>query len=41
MEELFNKDLALSEEITLDKWQSRPLNDRLAEAAARCWEFML
>ena len=41
MEELFAKDLANSEEITLAKWRGRPLNDRAREAAARLWEYML
>ena len=41
METLFEKDLAMSEEITRDKWQGRPLKDRVREAAARMWESML
>jgi cardiolipin synthase len=41
VEELFAKDLANSEEITLAKWQGRPLKDRAREAAARLWESML
>ena len=33
----FSKDLAQSEEITLDKWSNRPLTDRIKEASARFW----
>lgn len=38
---LFDKDLALSQEITLDRWSHRPLKDRLRELAARSWAFFL
>jgi cardiolipin synthase len=38
---LFEKDLALSEEITLEKWRRRPLRDRLRETASRAWAYML
>jgi cardiolipin synthase len=41
VEGLFEKDLALSEQITLEKWQHRPLQDRIREATARLWGFML
>ena len=41
IEALFEKDLAMSEEITLDKWRRRPIKDRLREAAARSWAYLL
>ena len=41
IEGLFEKDLAMSEEITLDKWRRRPIKDRIREAAARTWAFLL
>jgi cardiolipin synthase len=41
MEALFEKDLANSEEITLDRWRRRPIKDRIREAAGRTWAFML
>jgi cardiolipin synthase len=41
MEAAFQKDLAASEEITREKWASRPLSDRLREQAARAWALLL
>jgi cardiolipin synthase A/B len=37
MNAMFAKDLAESEEITLEKWRSRPLSERLKEIGARLW----
>jgi len=33
----FKRDLAESEQITLEKWNNRPLTDRLKEFSARLW----
>ncbi len=33
----FQRDLAQSEEITLEKWRNRPLTDRVKEYSARLW----
>ena len=38
---MFDKDLAASEEITLEKWQSRPLDLRIRETFSRIWEYWL
>jgi cardiolipin synthase len=38
---VFNRDLANSEQITLAKWQGRPIRDRLKETAARTWALWL
>ena len=38
---LFNRDLANSEQITLERWRHRPLKDRAREAAARSWAYLL
>jgi cardiolipin synthase A/B len=38
---LFQKDLAMSEQVTLDRWRHRPLKDRVREAASRAWAYML
>ena len=38
---MFEKDLAESEEITLDAWRRRPLKHRVKELAARVWEYWL
>jgi len=40
-EGLFEKDLALSEQVTLDKWRHRPAQDHILETAARCWAYLL
>jgi cardiolipin synthase len=41
MNTVFRKDMAESEEITLGRWRSRPLQDRLKELAARAWARLL
>jgi cardiolipin synthase len=41
MEALFQKDVANSTEITRESWAARPLPDRLREAAARSWAYLL
>ena len=38
---MFDKDLAASEAITLEKWQRRPLDSRVKEVFARAWEYWL
>lgn len=38
---MFEKDLAESDEITLDAWQNRPLQMRAKEIFARVWEYWL
>lgn len=38
---MFDKDLAASETITLEKWQRRPLDMRVKEWFARVWEYWL
>ena len=37
MAAVFKRDLAESEEITLEKWRNRPLTDRMKELSARLW----
>lgn len=40
MEEMFEMDKGVSEEVTLEKWQNRPLGARLTEGAlAPIWPF--
>jgi cardiolipin synthase A/B len=41
IEGLFEKDLAMSEQITLEKWRQRPIKDRIREVAARSWAYLL
>jgi cardiolipin synthase len=41
MQAMFEKDLENSGRIELDKWQSRPLLDRIKESFARIWEYWL
>ena len=41
MRALFQRDLAQSEAITPEKWRSRPLQDRMKEAASRIWAYFL
>ena len=41
IEDLFQKDLSLSEQITSDKWAGRSVADRLREVTARSWAYML
>ena len=38
---MFDKDLAASDEITLEKWQQRPLEMRIKEMFGRVWEYWL
>jgi cardiolipin synthase len=38
---VFERDLANSEAITLEKWKSRPFGDRIKETAARTWALWL
>ena len=38
---MFDKDLALSDQITLEQWQRRALDLRIKEAFARAWEYWL
>lgn len=38
---MFDKDLAQSDEITLDQWQRRPLGFRVQEMFARLWAYWL
>jgi len=38
---MFEKDLAASETITLERWERRPLGDRVKEWLARAWEYWL
>jgi cardiolipin synthase len=41
MNAIFDTDLAESKEITLEKWQQRPLLNRLEEMSANLWEYWL
>ena len=41
MRAAFQADLAQSEQLTLEKWQGRPLMDRLKEITAGMWEYWL
>jgi len=41
MKAVFARDLADSEEITVEKWAARPLKDRVKEVAARAWAQLL
>jgi cardiolipin synthase len=41
MQTMFDADLAASDPITLEKWQQRPLGNRVKEIAARMWEYWL
>jgi cardiolipin synthase A/B len=38
---MFAQDLAQSDEITLEQWQKRPLDNRLKETFAKMWEYWL
>jgi len=40
-EALFDQDIAMSKEIDLQAWRSRPIGERLLEWRARLWEFLL
>ena len=41
IEQLFQKDLALSEQVTPERWANRSPADRFREAAARSWAYLL
>jgi len=41
VEALFQKDLAMSTQVTAERWASRSIADRVREAAARSWAYML
>ena len=41
MQGIFARDVANSEEITPEKWRSRPFEDRLKEIAAKAWSQLL
>ena len=41
MQGIFAKDVSNSEEITLEKWRSRPFEDRVKEMAAKAWSQLL
>ena len=41
MQVMFEKDLAASNNITLEQWEQRSLSNRLRETAARVWEYWL
>jgi cardiolipin synthase len=41
MNAVFEKDLAASDEITLQAWRERPLAERMRETAARAWARLL
>lgn len=38
---MFDKDLAASEEITLEQWKRRPIDKRILEGFSRLWEYWL
>ena len=37
MQKMFESDLAASDQITLEKWSSRPIKSRVSEMTARLW----
>ncbi len=41
LQAMFARDLAASDEITLEKWRHRPLNQRIKESFARAWKYWL
>ncbi len=41
MQAMFDADLAASELVTPEKWEQRPLADRVGEIVARLWEYWL
>jgi cardiolipin synthase len=41
MHAMFERDLAASQQITLEQWRKRPIAHRLKEAAARMWAYWL
>jgi cardiolipin synthase len=38
---IFDRDIAQSEQITLEKWRERPISDRIKEVGARLWARLL
>ena len=38
---MFDKDLAASDQITLERWRQRPLDQRIKESFARAWKYWL
>jgi cardiolipin synthase len=40
-EAVFDQDIAMSKEINLQAWRSRPMGERLREWRARLWQFLL
>jgi cardiolipin synthase len=38
---VFQRDIAESEEITLEAWRNRPISTRVKEVSARLWARML
>jgi cardiolipin synthase A/B len=41
MQTMFDKDLAASQQVTLEEWRARPLTMRMKESAARLWAYWL
>ena len=41
MQKMFEADLAASDQITLEKWSSRPIKSRVSEITARLWSRLL
>lgn len=41
LQTMFDKDLAASQQITLEVWRTRPLTQRIKESAARLWAYWL
>ena len=41
MLKMFEQDLAASQQVTLEQWESRPLLLRVKESAARLWAYWL
>jgi cardiolipin synthase A/B len=41
MQAMFDADIAVSDDITLEKWEHRPLADHVREIAARAWAYWL
>ena len=38
---MFDKDMAASDQITLEKWRQRPLSSQLKESFAKVWKYWL
>ncbi len=41
MREAFERDLAVSDQVTLESWRKRPITTRMKEGFARLWEYWL